>query len=244
LKEHEVFSLEDMLYAMIIRSANDAATALAIHIGGTKEAFVQLMNNRAAELGMKATRFASVHGLPPAEGQQPDVTTARDMSALALELLKHPDALKYTSTQQRYLPRPGQPFDMRSHNRLLSTIDGCDGLKTGYIRVAGFSITATAIRNNRRVVAVVLGSTDSKVRDAKAKELITRGFMNLPPLPPPPPAVTNAVPAISKDPPAGKSPATKSSRAGKIRIGIYIGLAVLAAAILNRFLRMRQITRG
>jgi D-alanyl-D-alanine carboxypeptidase (penicillin-binding protein 5/6) len=92
LKEHEVFILDDMLYAMMIQSANDVAVALAIHYAGSKAAFAKLMNQRAAELGMKDTIFRSVHGLPPGPGQKPDITTARDMARLGMEVVKHPIA--------------------------------------------------------------------------------------------------------------------------------------------------------
>jgi hypothetical protein len=112
--------------------------ALAVHIAGSKPAFVELMNERAQEIGMKHTHFASPHGLPPARGQQPDVTTARDMSLLARVLLKHPTALRYTSTHQHSI-RNGR-FMMRSHNHLLNTFRGCDGLKTGYTYAGGYSI--------------------------------------------------------------------------------------------------------
>src|SRR5262249_36132477 len=154
LCEREVFTVEDLLYALMIQSANDAAVALAIHIAGSKEAFVDMMNKRAQEIGMKHTHFASPHGLPPARGQDPDVTTARDMALLARTPIKHPTALEYTSTHEHAI-RNGR-FIMRSHNHLLNTFQGCDGLKTGFTYAGGYSIAATAVRDGVRVVAVVL----------------------------------------------------------------------------------------
>jgi D-alanyl-D-alanine carboxypeptidase (penicillin-binding protein 5/6) len=180
LKEKEVMPLDDMCYALIVQSANDAATALAIHIAGTKEAFVDLMNRRAKELGMTHTVFHSVHGLPPGKGQQPDVSTPRDIARLSRELLKHSETLRYTSETVRTLRADSEnPFIMRTHNNLLGTFDGCDGLKTGYFRKAGYSIAATASRRGARAIAVVMGSTDWKVRDAKARELLSRGLLDI-----------------------------------------------------------------
>jgi serine-type D-Ala-D-Ala carboxypeptidase (penicillin-binding protein 5/6) len=181
LAEKEVFSVDDLLYALMVQSANDAATALAEKVAGTPEAFVELMNQRARELGMVNTVFCSVHGLPPGKDQQPDVTTARDFALLSRELLKHKDTLRYTSTRERtFRPDAGpKALVMRNHDHLLTQMEGCDGLKTGYFAVAGYSIAATAARNGQRVIAVVLGSADRKVRDAKATDLLAKGFLAL-----------------------------------------------------------------
>lgn len=187
LKENEVMTVEDLLYALIVQSANDAATALAIHFAGSKPAFVGLMNQRAKEIGMKNTVFHSVHGLPPGRGQLPDVSTARDIAKLCRELVKKPNVLRYTSTKERVLrPDAPEPFVMRSHNNLLKSMTGCDGLKTGYFSAGGFSIAATASKNDQRAIAVVLGSVDRKVRDAKAKEILSEGLMKLVMNAPPP----------------------------------------------------------
>ncbi len=177
LKEKEVFTVDELLYAMIVQSANDAATALAIQIAGTKEGFVDMMNERAKALGMKSTVFHSVHGLPPGPDQEPDVSTPRDMSILCRELVKKPDALRYTSTKNRGFRN--DTFQMQSHNPLLWTFVGCDGLKTGYYRDAGFSMCVTAVRKGERVIAVVMGSLDKKVRNAKAAELLSKGFLDI-----------------------------------------------------------------
>ncbi len=185
LKEHEEFSVEEMLFALMIKSANDAALALAIHVAGSRDAFVQLMNEKAVALGMTSTKFVTPHGLPPSRGQSPDVTSARDISLLCLELVKHPDVFKYTSSPLRYFR--DNKLEMRTHNNLLGKFQGCDGFKTGWWREAGYSLAATAMRDNRRVIAVVMGSTSKELRDSKANELLSSAFMNLPPLPPPPP---------------------------------------------------------
>jgi D-alanyl-D-alanine carboxypeptidase (penicillin-binding protein 5/6) len=187
LKEKEVFTVDDLLYALIVQSANDAAVALALHYAGSKEGFINLMNKRAQELGMNDTIFHSVHGLPPGKGQLPDISTPRDVTKLCRELLNHPDALKYTSTKVRLFRTDApEPFIMRNHNHLVGNYEGCDGLKTGYFRAAGFSIAATAAKNGARVVAVIFGSVDSKVRDAKARKLLSKSLMEIAAKFPPP----------------------------------------------------------
>lgn len=174
LDPKEQFSVEDLLYALMIQSANDAAVALAVHVSGSKESFVALMNERAAALGMNDTHLHSVHGLPPSKGQKVDTTTAKDLTILAMNLAKRQETFKYTSTREREF-RNGD-FIMRTHNNLLKNVDGCDGFKTGYFKAAGFSVVATAKRKGVRLIVVVLGSKDRKVRDAKATELFTKGF--------------------------------------------------------------------
>lgn len=178
LAENETFTMDELLYALMIQSANDSAVALAEKVAGSTEGMVALMNQKAQSLGMTSTLFQSVHGLPPSAGQQNDVTTPRDFAILCRELLKHRDALRYTSTRERPF-RPnvaGKTVIMRTHNHLLGQVEGCDGLKTGFTATAGYSIAATAARNGQRVICVVMGSQDRKTRDAKATELINKAF--------------------------------------------------------------------
>jgi len=227
LAEKESFSLEDLMYALMVQSANDSAMAIALHVGGTAGGFVDMMNRKAEELGMTNTQFHSVHGLPPAAGQKSDTSTARDLAVLARALIsQHPDILKYTATQVR--PFRDGKFIMRNHNHLLTSVSGCDGMKTGFITAGGFSMVATAQRGGRRVIAVVLGSRDRKVRDAAAAELISKGFAALPPLPPPPLptlVITNAEPSVSVEP---ESDAKPHSQGLKIAgLGLAGGLLVL-----------------
>jgi D-alanyl-D-alanine carboxypeptidase (penicillin-binding protein 5/6) len=174
LKEHEVFPLEDMLFALMVQSANDAATALAIHVAGSKDGFVQMMNDKARQLGLLSTRFASVHGLPPAEGQSPDITSARDLAVMCRALLKYPDALRFTSVKEHGFRN--NEFIMRTHNSLLHRFPGCDGFKTGYFKAGGYSTAVTAERDGVRLIAVVLGSPTREGRDAQAAQLLSRGF--------------------------------------------------------------------
>jgi serine-type D-Ala-D-Ala carboxypeptidase (penicillin-binding protein 5/6) len=210
LDPKEQFPVEELLYALMVQSANDAAVALATHAAGSTGSFVALMNRKAEELGMKNTRFYSVHGLPPATGQEADVTTALDFAILCRELAGRPDAFKYTGTRERGF-RDGT-FIMRNHNHLLGKVDGCDGFKTGYFTAAGFSIAATASRNGVRIIALVMGSKDRKVRDAKAIELLAKGFA----MAPPQPAATVAAAPANQESDKGGAPgpaATKGAAA-------------------------------
>ena len=231
LAEKESFPLDEMLYALMVQSANDVAAALAEKIAGTTDAFVELMNKRAQELGMTSTVFHSVHGLPPSAGQEHDVTTARDFAILCRELIKHPDTLRYSSTRERPF-RPNDPKHMvlmRTHNHLLGAVEGCDGLKTGYITEAGYSIATTAQRKGRRVIAVVLGSTDRKVRDAKAAELLSKGFTALPALPPPAPAKVEPVRPLVPPAQVKETPESHAHQGYYWVFGLLILSAIAAA---------------
>ena len=217
LDPKEQFPVEDLLYALMVQSANDAAVALATHIAGSKEGFIALMNQKAQELGMKNSKFHSVHGLPPSEGQEPDVTTARDLAILCRALAKRPEALKYTGTQSKGFRE--DKFMMRNHNKLLGQVAGCDGFKTGYYQAAGFSIAATAQKGGVRMIALVMGSKDRKVRDAKAIELLAKGFTIIPPKPElvgassPKPAVVQTLPAANPATFATSAPSTGDATA-------------------------------
>ncbi len=174
LKEGERFTVRDLLMALAIHSANDAATALAEHAAGSTVAFVELMNARARDLGMSNTEFHSVHGLPPARGQRSDISTAYDMTLLARELLKHPEALEWGSLIEA--PFRDGTFTLHNPNRLLGKFQGLDGLKTGYTRAAGFCVTATAEQNGLRLVSVVMGCSTNKARAAETARLLSMAF--------------------------------------------------------------------
>jgi D-alanyl-D-alanine carboxypeptidase len=208
LKEKEVFPVEELLYAMMIQSANDAAAALARVSAGSRPAFVELMNAKAKELGMSKTTFRSPHGLPPSDRKlsDSDITTPRDLALLSRYLVLQTDVLKYSSTKNRKFGegRRAEPMDMKNHNNLLGKVAGVDGLKTGFTNGAAFCLAATAERNGRRLIAVVMGSPDAKTRDLKAAELIEKGFAALPlpatppspisPISAPPPTTTKSAP--------------------------------------------------
>jgi len=198
LKEGEVFPVEELLYALMIQSANDAATALAHAAAGSREAFVQMMNARAKQLGMTNTTFRSPHGLPPSDRKlsDSDLTSPRDLAILSRELLRTTDILKYTSVRERpFRTNALKPVIMRNHNHLLGKVAGVDGLKTGFTNTAEFCIAVTALRNGHRIIAVVMGSPDRLVRDLRAGELIERGFSALP----------ADAPAFSAKPSAGQN---------------------------------------
>ena len=174
LKHGESFPVRELLKALAIHSANDAATALAEHVAGSTEAFVDLMNTRAAELGMTATEFHTVHGLPAGANQSSDITTARDMSRLARELVKHPRALEWASTETA--PFRDGAFTLYNPNKLVGKYRGLDGLKTGYTAAAGFCVTATAVQKGKRLISVVMGCATDRGRATETTRLLTYGF--------------------------------------------------------------------
>src|SRR2546422_9713139 len=166
----ETFPLGEMLKAIMIASANDAAVAVAEHIAGTPAAFVELMNARAKALGLADTTYQSPHGLPPGKGQTADMTSAHDLVVLGRELMKFPEVMRWAST-----PSAGfrnDTLQMSNTNHLVRTYAGATGLKTGYYHEAGFSITATATRNDLRLIAVVLGGPTKEGCFAEAARLM------------------------------------------------------------------------
>ena len=181
----ESFTVEEMLYALLLKSANDVAVALAIDRAGSVPAFVARMNRRAAELGMTRTRFVTPSGLTYGKGPH-DTTTARDLAKLTVTLCRFPEALKYTSTKRYILRRPGKPFELLNHNHLLDAFPGCDGLKTGWTVAANASIVTTAKEKDLRVIAIVLGcqspggaKAEQRLRDSLAADLMTQGLVKL-----------------------------------------------------------------
>ena len=191
LDPRETFPVEELVYAMMIQSANDAAHALARAAAGSVPAFVDLMNAKALALGMTHTTFRTPHGLPPSSRKiaDGDLTTPRDFAVLCRHVLMKTDVLKYTSVTHRPFGAGvrAQPIAMDNHNKLLGKVTGVDGLKTGYTAGAGYCLSATAERNGRRIIVVIMGSfgpgglvDKGKTRDLKAVELIERGFAALP----------------------------------------------------------------
>jgi D-alanyl-D-alanine carboxypeptidase (penicillin-binding protein 5/6) len=171
-----VFSLDDMMKAIMVHSANDASVAVAEYIGGSTEAFVEMMNREAARLGMKDTHYYSVHGLPPAPGEQPDISSAWDEALLARALVGYPQVMRWASIDTA--PFRGGSFTLSNTNHLVRTFPGCDGLKTGFYYEAGFNVVATAHRGGLRLIAVVLGSPRKAENFNSAAELLAQGFAN------------------------------------------------------------------
>lgn len=173
LQEGEEYRVEDLLKTIAIASANDAVVAMAEKISGSVEAFVSLMNKRASELGLNDTKFSNPHGLD----DENHYSTASDMANMARELLKHEEILKYTSIYEDYLKKPdGSSIWLVNTNRLVRFYDGVDGLKTGYTTDAGYCLTATAKKNNLRLISVVMGSSSGDARSKDTATLLTYGF--------------------------------------------------------------------
>jgi D-alanyl-D-alanine carboxypeptidase (penicillin-binding protein 5/6) len=168
LKAGEVFTLEELMQAAMIESANDAAYAVAEHAAGSAGGFVALMNAKAQALGMADTRYFSVHGLPPSNGDGLNVTTCSDLVRLAREALRHRALLRWTATEQTTFRRGA--LVLTNKNKLVGRLPEVDGLKTGFTRQSGFNIVATGRRADRRLIVVVLGSPEGRIRDAFAAE--------------------------------------------------------------------------
>ena len=265
LDPRESFPVEELVYALMVQSANDAAMALATQVAGSREGFVRLMNEKARELGLSPiTQFQSPHGLPPGAGQRPDMTTPRDFAKLCQALLAtHPETLKYTSVIQRpFRPDAEQPVIMSNHNALLGTFPGCDGLKTGWIRASGYCLAATVERDGRRVISVLMGSATKKANIAKTKELINRYLpeatrVEAQPPPPvqekvtalPPPPVDEAAVEMAGDPEQGEedladeSPAPAKAGSGWSRFGYVLLGAFLAVVVMLVIQRRLLLTR-
>jgi D-alanyl-D-alanine carboxypeptidase (penicillin-binding protein 5/6) len=174
LKHGEVFTVEELLGALAIHSANDAAVALAEHLAGSTDAFIDLMNMKAEDMGMLNTEFHTVHGLPPGWKQKPDMTTATDLAILGRELVKYPQALQWASTKNA--PFRDGKFILTNPNKLVGNYRGLDGLKTGYTGPAKFCVTATAIQKGKRLISVVMGCSTDKARATETTRLLTYGF--------------------------------------------------------------------
>ena len=171
LEENEQMTVEDMLKAVCVASANDASVALAEHIAGSAEAFVEKMNQRAAELGMEDTHFVNPTGLP-AEGH---VTSAYDIALMSRELiLHHPDIRRFTTIWMDSL-RDGA-FGLNNTNKLIRYYEGATGLKTGSTDNALYCLSATAERDGMELIAVILKSPTGTQRFESAKVLLNYGF--------------------------------------------------------------------
>ncbi len=172
LKPGESMSVDDLLKATVIASANDAAVALAEFVAGSEEAFLEQMNQKAEELGMTNTVFKNCNGLD----EDGHVTTARDVAIMSRELIKHEKIFDYSQTWIDYL-RDGQT-QLVNTNKLLKSYNGITGLKTGTTGKAGSCISATAERDGVSLIAVVLGCSNTKDRFSSAASLLDQGFAN------------------------------------------------------------------
>jgi D-alanyl-D-alanine carboxypeptidase len=162
-------SVRDATMALVTRSANDAAVVLAEALGGDEANFARLMTQRARQLGMTSTVFRNASGLPHRE----QVTTARDQARLANALMREYPHYYAVFAVQSYTYR-GRPLE--NHNRMLGSYEGADGLKTGYTAASGFNLVMSAMRDNRRLIGVVMGGESASRRDRQMADLMDRGF--------------------------------------------------------------------
>jgi D-alanyl-D-alanine carboxypeptidase (penicillin-binding protein 5/6) len=174
LKEGEKMTVEELLKATMIHSGNDATAALAEYVGGYASAFVDLMNDRATQMGLKNTRFHSVHGLPPDPGQQDDVMSAADLATLGREVMKFPQLAEWAARIQEPF-RDGQ-FTLVNPNHLLKDYPGADGIKTGFHNKAGFCVTGSAKQGDLRLIVVIMGTPTRGACFTSAAQLLNYGF--------------------------------------------------------------------
>ncbi|MCI8446447.1 MAG: D-alanyl-D-alanine carboxypeptidase [Bacilli bacterium] len=173
LETNEQMSVKDLFKGIAVASGNDAVVAMAEKIAGTEENFVTMMNNRAKELGLKNTNFKNPHGLEEAN----HYSSAYDMGMIAKELVKHEEIFQYTSIYEDYL-RKGTDRELWlvNTNKLVRFYKGVDGLKTGYTKEAGYCLTATAKKDGMRIITVVMGEEDAKVRQQETTEMLDYAF--------------------------------------------------------------------
>ena len=175
LDAHATYPLRDLLKGTVIASGNDSAVALAEYVAGTEEAFVALMNERAAEMGLDNTHYVNCTGLP-VQGQY---TSARDVARISCEMARHPDYFSLSSVWLDTLTHPsGRTTDLTNTNRLVRFYRDCDGFKTGSTNEAKYCLSATAERGGLRLIAVVLGVPKSQTRFDEARAMMDYGFAN------------------------------------------------------------------
>ena len=177
LKVGETMTVQDLVKSIAVSSANDAACAMAEHLAGSEAAFVDMMNRRAAELGMQDTHFINCTGLDDAPEAKEHLTSAYDIAVMSRELqTNHPDIKKYTTIWMDTVR--GGEFGLSNTNKMVRFYDGCTGLKTGYTSGAGFCLSASAQREGMELIAVVLGCETSQERFAACKSMLDYGFAN------------------------------------------------------------------
>ena len=175
LNPGEEITVDNLIKSVSIASANDSAVALAEYVGGSTEKFVDMMNERAKDLGLNDTHFNNVHGLD----DENHYSSPNDMAIIGRELIKHNKILNYSSIYEEYLRKnDGTNIWMVNTNKLLKHYNGLDGLKTGFTNNAGYCLTATASRNGLRFISVVMGEETSEDRSNDTIKLLDYGFNN------------------------------------------------------------------
>ena len=173
LETGEVMTVEELLKGIIMASANDGIVAMAEKIAGTESAFVDLMNEKAKKIGLSNTNFVNCTGLD----EDNHYSSAYDVSIIARELMKFEDVFKFTTNYEDYLRKESEnKFWLVNTNKLIKTYNGADGLKTGMTDNAGYCMAVTAKRNNMRLLAVVLGEKEGKIRNKETASLLDYGF--------------------------------------------------------------------
>ena len=177
LKVGETMTVSDMVKSIAVSSANDCACAMAEHLAGSEDAFVELMNRRAAELGMKDTHFVNCTGLDDDPAAKSHRTSAHDIAVMSRELLvNHPDIKNFTTIWMDTI-RDGA-FGLSNTNKMVRYYPGCTGLKTGFTSGAGYCLSASAQREGMELIAVVMGAETSQDRFAACKGMLDQGFAN------------------------------------------------------------------
>ena len=248
LRAGSTITVHDAIDALIIRSANDVATVVAEAVGGTEVKFAQLMTKRARELGMSRTTFRNASGLPN-KGQ---LSTARDMMTLARALQRDFPRQYKLFSKPRFSYR-GRTY--RNHNKLLSSYEGTDGVKTGYTRASGYNLAASVQRDGRRLIGVVFGGKSAKWRNRQMASLLDRGFKRAAslkgstvaarPVPKPAPYGTSIV-QFAK--PSAAAPAEAGLPVGEgawgIQVGAFIKFAQAQSAADDAANRIQDLIRA
>ncbi|MDD6323940.1 MAG: D-alanyl-D-alanine carboxypeptidase [Bacilli bacterium] len=173
LETGEKMTVRDLFKGVAIASGNDAVVALSEAVAGNENNFINMMNKKARQLGLKNTNFKNPHGLDTAD----HYSSSRDMALIAKELVKHKDVLKYTSIYETYLrENTDRKIWLVNTNKLVRFKEGVDGLKTGFTRGAGYCMTATAKQDGMRIIAVVMGQKTSKIRNKEISEMLDYAF--------------------------------------------------------------------
>ena len=173
LEEGEQITVLDLIKGIMMASANDGIVCMAERIAGTEADFVKMMNDKAKELGLKNTNFVNPTGLD----EENHYSSAYDMAIIARELIKHEEIFNYTSVYEDYLRKgTNREYWLVNTNKLIKTYQGADGLKTGFTDDALYCMAVTAKRNNMRLIAIVLGEEEGKVRNQETAELLDYGF--------------------------------------------------------------------
>ena len=238
-------SVTDMLKSIAVSSANDCACAMAEHISGSEEAFVQRMNQRAKELGMNDTHFVNCTGLDDDENAREHLASAYDIALMSRELMvNHPDIKKFNTIWMDTV-RDGT-FGLANTNKLVRFYKGTTGLNTGYTSKAGFCLAATAQRSGMELIAVVLGSETSQERFQSCKQMLDYGFANYALIHPAPEEGHTVPVTLGKQPTVTAVPSEQTAflidKAQLSQVKINVSMDVAVAAPVSKGQRLGTMT--